>query len=64
MAAKTKTSPDHAEGAAAARSKAKRKARIAQQLASELDASAVGITPKWQRAIDTYKRVKAERVTE
>lgn len=41
----------------------KRKSEAIRQFAAQFTATPVVITPKWQRAIDTYNRVKAEKVT-
>lgn len=44
------------------RSRAERKAETARLLAEQIQQNSTGITPKWQRAIETYKRVKALKV--
>jgi hypothetical protein len=43
-------------------SAAKRKAAATRRFVEHLNASSPGITPRMQEAIETYKRVKAERV--
>ena len=41
----------------------RRKAELLRKFAARLYAESPGITPKWQRAIDNYKRLKAEKVS-
>jgi hypothetical protein len=40
----------------------KRADDLARRVAEDINAQAVGITPKWARAIENWKRIRAERV--
>ena len=42
----------------------RRKRELLRKFAARLNAEAPGITPNWQRVIDNYKRLSAERVPE
>jgi hypothetical protein len=63
MAIETKTDLHDDACAVNTKSEGDRKAEAVRRFADKLNASSPGVTPKWQRAIETYKRVKAQQST-